>query len=199
MQRSSTCTSGSGSISLAAEGGLAVEETLKLRLVLEKASTYRALRLLQLQGKATQQQQEQLLQLRGSIPLPQLVRSHAAARQDFLQEQEALAAAATAMNWSRWLPIWRGRTLKEQAAPDVNALGAAAAVPRGQATRPPLPPLSLQKLLDQQNRRQAGQQQPPPQHQEGGDLQEEEPFSDMGDFFDARSQVRLSAGASTLP
>ncbi|OEH80372.1 hypothetical protein cyc_05684 [Cyclospora cayetanensis] len=45
------------------EGPFSVEETLKMRLIAEKSATYRLLRLLQLQGKASQQQEEQLLKV----------------------------------------------------------------------------------------------------------------------------------------
>lgn len=182
------------------QGPLAVEETLKVRLWLEKASTYRLLRLLQLQGKATERQQEQLAQLRDTLPLPQLLRSHALAGQDFLQEQEAAKAAAK--SWPRWLPLWRGRQPKH-GTPGSNTAGGTRSAAGGSGaglSRPPLPPLSFQKLLDQQKRqgetRQQQQQQEYQHEVTSGEA--EKALSDLDDFFDATSQVRLSLGLSAF-
>ncbi|XP_026191691.1 uncharacterized protein LOC34621999 [Cyclospora cayetanensis] len=176
------------------EGPFSVEETLKMRLIAEKSATYRLLRLLQLQGKASQQQEEQLLVLRDSIPLHQLLHAHGAARQDFIQQQAAAAAAAT-KGWTTWLPVWR-RTPPQGVTAAMATAGTVSQSGCEGSSRPPLPPLALQKVLDQ--RRSLRQSQRQVEEQESSPL-DTNSFADLDDFYDACSQpatARFDKGVS---
>ncbi|KAL8453097.1 hypothetical protein Emed_000967 [Eimeria media] len=176
------------------EESLAVEELLKLHLMRDKASNYRQLRLLQLQGKATAQQEALLLELRDTIPLPLLLQSHTAAGQEFMELQEAAATAGK--TWSRWIPLWR-RKATNQTPSTVTKSTAGATTGAGAAKLPPLPPLYLRELLKQQKRLHEGvgepERQPTTLREDGS--------ADF-DFFDARSQpgtARFKDGNTTLP
>ncbi|CDJ28119.1 LOW QUALITY PROTEIN: uncharacterized protein EMH_0098570 [Eimeria mitis] len=194
--------------------GLAAEESLKLRLCTEKAVTYRRLRLLQLQAMLTERQLDQLLRLRDSIPLPQLLQSHAAARQDFMDQRSKAPGAETTKMWGRWFSIWRKSPLKQGCTTGVNTATGECNAPddaelrNSYFPRPPLPPLPLHSLLDQhrmerqtheksgQQTPQKGTQQQQGQHEQQQTCPEEEAcLSGFDDFFDARSQpatARLS-------
>ncbi|KAL8433179.1 hypothetical protein ACSSS7_004067 [Eimeria intestinalis] len=165
------------------EENLAAEEILKLQLMRDKASNYRQLRLLQLQGKASPQQQALLLKLRDMIPLPLLLQSHTAAVQEFIGLQETAATAGK--TWSRWIPLWRrGAPNQTSSTAATNTAGATT----GATKLPPLPPLYLHKLLEQQKRldEKVGE----PSRHPSPDTLREDSSSDF-DFFDARSQGNL--------
>ncbi|CDJ47237.1 AGAP005082-PA, related [Eimeria brunetti] len=189
--------------------GMAAEEILKLRLCSEKAAMYRRLRVLQLQGTLTQRQLNQMLQIRDSLPLPQLLQSHADSRQDFLDQQAETCGAGTAKTWARWLFAWKEGSLRQAStvAAKSSAPGEVSAV-AGAELRPPIPPLSLQSLLDQhrierQMHQESGQQttQNGRQQQQRHCGQQETFPEDFDDFYDARSQpatARLNSSSLRL-
>ncbi|CDI87542.1 hypothetical protein, conserved [Eimeria praecox] len=200
--------------------GMTVEEVLKVRLCIEKAATYRRLRLLQLQGKLTQQQHDQLLHLRDSIPLPQLLQSHAASGQDFLDQQAKTSGVETAKTWARWFPLWKRSPPQQGFAtaaktPETMKFDAAAGAEAGsRLSRPALPPLSLQGLLAQHRTERPVHQDSAQQILQNGEqelreqCEQEEAypggdtcFNASDDFFDACSQpstARLNSSSLKL-
>lgn len=204
------------------EGVLPVEETLKLRLCAEKSEKYRCLRRLQLQGTLTQTQEEQLLHLTNTLPLPHLLKAHSAARQDLMEQQGEVTGRAPGKTWARWLPVWgkrrsqqgSGATRNTSAAVGFNEI-ALSERKTGCSVRP-VPPLSLQAILDQnrlQNRghpergerRTQGEElqqqwQNNGQHEQLGSSVEGAPPGEFDYFFDARSQVpsAFASGSSAL-
>ncbi|KAL8456046.1 hypothetical protein Emag_000121 [Eimeria magna] len=162
------------------EEHLAAEESLKLQLMRDKALDYRQLRLLQLQGKASAQQEALLLQLQDTIPLPLLLQSHTAAGEEFMELQKAAAAARK--TWSPWIPLWRKRApnLTSSTATNNNAEATTGA---GATKLPPVPPLYLHELLKQPKRLHEGVGEPVRRP----DTLRGDGSSDFV-FFDARSQ-----------
>lgn len=208
LQRNRLCVLNTSSSNVAVSAqfdisghGVTVEEILKRRLCIEKAATYRRLRLCQLEGTLTHQQLDQLIHLRDSLPLPLLLQSHGASRQDFMDQQSKTGATGVPKAWGRWFTVWKRRSPQQGFTTETNTLSpgeAGAALRKGHFARPPVPPLSLQSLLDRHNMDRQRHQLTPQngeQHQRSqGDHRATNPdggkcLGGLDDFFDARSQV----------
>lgn len=104
------------------------EEVVKIRLLEEDAQLYRRLRTLELLGRAKAEERRLLSDLRETLPLPLLLKAHAASKLDA-----------------------RGGDQEEQT--DVVSLKR-----RGRAAKPSVPPLPLASLLERLNRERLEEQ-----------------------------------------